>query len=75
MTATTVDELDAALDLEPWLAAYLEPGDCDLEAARRRFELDQVVAVTELRRAGVVIAVRLTRGDLLTTALDRQPTS
>jgi hypothetical protein len=67
----TTDELDAELELEPWLSAYLEPGDTDLDAARLRFETDQLTAARALRSAGVHVAQRLTRGELLTTACDR----
>ena len=68
----TVDELEADLAGEPWLRAYLEPGDVDLTEARRRFEVDQIAALRQLRRANVAVAMRYHRGALQTTSIDER---
>jgi hypothetical protein len=68
---TTTDELEAELEAEPYLRAYVEIGDVSVEAARRRFRADQTLARRELRRAGVGVAIRYTRRGMLTTCNDK----
>lgn len=68
---STTDDLDAVLTDEPWLAAFVEVGDVDLEPARLRFQIAQLDARRQLRQAGVAVAVRARHHGLLTTSYDR----
>ena len=63
----TTDELEAALEAEPWLPGYLEVGDVDLVAARRPLR-----ARPGRRRQGAAlgrrhVTARYRRGDMITT--------
>ena len=66
------DELEADLSNEPWLRAYLLPGDVDLTEACRCFEVDQISARRVLIDANVSVALRYRRGDLQTTSIDER---
>jgi len=62
------EEIQEALEFEPWLQWFLDAGDLTLDDVRIRFLVAQDIAVKELRSRHEVIELRIARGDLLTTA-------
>jgi hypothetical protein len=62
---------------EPWLAAYVDPGDDDLEPARRRHRDVQRKVRRALTRSHVELFPRITtdRGELTTSVDDKRTLS
>ena len=68
-------EIRAARKVEPWLEAYIEPGDETIESARGRFEVAQRVALRRMAADGVELHRRHVKaGGMLTTSLDHHGT-
>jgi len=61
------EEIQEALELEPWLRWYLDDADETLDDTRVRFIVAQNIAIRELRAHNETIEIRVERGDLLTT--------
>jgi len=63
--------LHAALVAEPWLRPYVKDDDDTIEAARRRFEVDQKALLRRMLAEGVELHERVVMPDgMLTTSLE-----